>query len=173
MSALQGLDAGFLFTNVQANPVRENQTEGLTKWHHEEILRKPPQREGAIEFEIEKARALIRDSQRRTHEDIDNLKKSYVFPADNAVDIFLANHRALPPVLLAAASHLEDSFGPETIFNLEVSTDDDDSQTLYAVAVWHDTVQTAVEALERFEENWWLDHMTPSTKDLAFTYELA
>jgi hypothetical protein len=38
------------------------------------------------------------------------------------------------------------------------------SRTLYAVAVWHNTVPTS--------ENWWLDHMTAGTADLAFTYEI-
>jgi hypothetical protein len=106
-------------------------------------------------------------------EDIDRLKRSYGFPQDDSVTVFLAHHRALPVVLLSAVPHLREAFGPEGIFNLEVSTDDDGSQTLYAVAVWHDTVQTAAAALERFEESWWLDHMVANTADLAFTYELA
>ena len=106
-------------------------------------------------------------------QDLVDLQKSYGFPANDSVVKFLANHRAVSSALLAAAPRLKEYFGHDSILNLEVSTDEDESQTLYAVTIWHENAHTAAEALDRFEENWWLDHMTPNTTDLAFTYKLA
>jgi hypothetical protein len=148
--------------------LQEEKPQGLTNLDYQG---RPPQREGFFIFHFNfDVQALFPGSQGQIDENLHELKRAYVFPADSSVENFLADHPALPSVLLAAEPHLKESFGPDSIFNLEVSTDDDDSKMLYSVVIWNKTVQAAVDALERFEERWWLDHMTP---DLAFTYELA
>jgi len=173
MTAAQGLNAAYLQPNYPP-PIREQTLQGLTKWHDQEaLLRKPPRREGAIVTERLGARALFHSSRIMLDQDLVDLQKSYGFPSNDSVVKFLANHRAVSSVLLAAAPRLKEYFGHDSILNLEVSTDEDESQTLYAVTIWHENVHTAAEALDRFEENWWLDHMTPNTTDLAFTYKLA
>jgi hypothetical protein len=136
-------------------------------------MRKPPQREGISVFDISNSRAFFQDNQIALSQDLTELKRSYGFPPDDSVATFLADHRSVSTVLLAAIPHLRDHFGADNIFNLEVSTDDDDSKTLYAVAVWRDTVPSAALALENFLEDWWLDHMTAAVADLAFTYEIS
>jgi hypothetical protein len=147
----------------------------LTALHEPQAgtLHKPPQREGILVFEISQARTLFQRSQTILDQDISDLKRSFGFPANESVAIFLAHHRSIPPILLAAVPRLKEYFGQDNIFNLEVSMDDDHSQTLYAVAIWHGTVQTAAQALDAFAENWWLDRMASTTADLVFTYQLA
>ena len=173
MTAAQGLNAAFLQPNYPP-PVRDQTLQGQTIWHDQKaMLRKPPQREGAILPDLLRARALFDRSQIMLDQDLVELRKSYGFPANDSVLKFLENHRAVSAVLLAAAPRLREYFRRDSILNLEVSTDEDESQTLYAVIIWHESVHTAAQALDQFEENWWLDQMTPNTTDLAFTYRLA
>ena len=131
-----------------------------------------PQREGAVIFEIAQARELYEQNRDRITHDIEALKRSYVF-ADDAVDQFLTGHPAIPGVLRDAIQPLKDSFGADKIFRLEVSVDDDDSKMLYGIALCRGTVRAAAHALDNFAENWWLDHMTPNTTDLAFIYRIS
>lgn len=140
----------------------------------EQSFKKPPARcEGISAPAIARAHKFFRASQQAFTKELDQLKTLYVFPPGNALDVFLANHRSLVTVLRDAVNPLKDAFGAKSIFRLELSIDDDDSTMLYGVAVCHSTVREAAEALDRFEEDWWLDHMTRDTVDLAFTYKLA
>lgn len=173
MTSPQGLNADFLQPKFSLLAVPENRQQGgLTTWSDQQSVPKPPKTEGRNLFYISESRAFLQNNQVALDQDLTNLKKSYGFPANDSVATFLANHRAISSVLLSAVPHLKEYFGADSIVNLEVSTDDDGSQTLYAVVVWHNTVPTAAQALENFSENWWLDHMTASTADLAFTYEI-
>lgn len=173
MTSPQGLNADFFQSEYYPSVTPEKRPPGgLTAWGDQQILRKPPKTEGSSLFDISKSRAFFQTNQAALDQDLTNLRKAYGFPANESVSTFLANHRAISSALLSAVPHLKEYFGADSIVNLEVSTDDDGSQTLYAVAVWHDTVPTAAQALENFSECWWLDHMTASTADLAFTYEI-
>jgi hypothetical protein len=172
MTSPQGLNANLFQPKYYPSATPEKPPRGgLTTWGDQQPVRKTPKTEGSL-FDISKSRAFFQNNQVALDQDLTNLRKSYGFPADDSVATFLANRRAISSVLLSAVPHLKEYFGADSIVNLEVSTDDDDSQTLYAVAVWHKTVPTAAHALANFSENWWLDHMTPSTADLAFTYEI-
>lgn len=172
MSALaHGLNGAFLQRDVQALNSPEEKPQGLTNWARPELARKAPQREGVIVFEIAQARTLYEQSRDSTTRDIDELKTFYVF-ADDAVDQFLTDHRALPAILREAIEPLKNSFGADRVFRLEVSIDEDDSKMLYGIALWRDSVRAAARAFDNFAESWWLDHMTPNTADLAFIYKI-
>lgn len=172
MSALvHGLNEEFLQRDVLPSP-REGIFQGLANWPRVEVRRKAPQREGSMLFEITQARALYEESQDRITQAIEDLKASYIFTND-AVDQFLADHRALPGILREAIEPLRNSFGTDKIFRLEVSIDEDDSKMLYVIALWRDTVRAAAQALDDFAERWWLDHMTPNSTDLAFIYKIS
>ena len=173
MTSPQGLNADFFQPKYYPLVAPEKRPQGcLTTWGDQQPVRKPPKTEGSSLFDISRSRAFFQNNQVALDQDLTNLKKSYGFPANDSVATFLASHRAISSVLLSAVPHLKEYFGADSIVNLEVSTDEDGSQTLYAVAVWHNTVPTAAQALEKFSENWWLDHMTAGTADLAFTYEI-
>ena len=170
MTSPQGLH-GDLFQpkfSPLAAPERRLQG-GSTKWGDQQPVRIPPRAEGTNVFEISKSREFFHDNHVARDRDLAILRKSYGLPANDSVLTLLSNHQAISSVLISAVPHLKKYFGSDSIVNLEVSTDDDGSQTLYAVVVWHNTVPAAAQALENFSENWWLDHMTAGAADLAFT----
>src|SRR5664279_4688797 len=108
MTAAQGLNAAFLQPNYPP-PIGEQTLQGLTIWHDQgAILRKAPQREGAIVPELSQARALFHRGQIMLDQDLVDLRKSYGFPANDSVVKFLANHRAVSSVLLVAAPRLKE-----------------------------------------------------------------
>lgn len=111
------------------------------------------------------ARAVLDDQ-------ISNLRRQYGFPDGQIVVDFLVAHPAVRGVLSDAVPQLRTTFGQANIFNLEISKDEDGSETLYAVAIWQAHVGGAAEALNNFLENWWLQRMNAATSDLAFVYKL-
>jgi hypothetical protein len=172
VTSLQGLNAALLLPKKYVPPIPEDALQGVTGWGAQEgVLRKRPYPEGAVLFEILKAREVFEQSQRMLEQDMDRLRTFYGFTAREAVASFLRNHPGTSSVLITAVPKLKEYFGQESILNLQVSTEDDDSEALYAVVVWPGTPEAAAQALEGFVENWWLDQMT-NTTDLAFTYEL-
>lgn len=100
------------------------------------------------------------------------VRRQYVLPADSSVVTFLTKHRALPPILLEAAPELRACFGAEAVFTLRAPIDDSGSQTLYAVAMWPGNVRDVRDALEKFDDTWWIEHSQPASGYLTFTYEL-
>ncbi len=150
-------------------PLRQN---GITDWNYQPgHFRKPAHAENEIRFTAD-APAFYRRAQLHVDQEISELKKSYGFPVEEIVRISLQRDPAVRSILRLAVPELHASFGADKVFNLEVSRDEDGSEMLYAIAVWPGSVQTAVLALRRFEEGWWLDQMAPGITNLAFTYEI-
>jgi len=104
---------------------------------------------------------------------IREVRKLYVFPKDNSVTHFLEGHRNVPQLLIAAVPVLEGYFGTGTIFVLRAPTDEQGSQSLYAVVMWPGSVEDVANALDHFEDEWWLSNSRQSLGRLTFTYELA
>src|SRR5258706_14651599 len=100
------------------------------------------------------------------------LRRQYVMPADSSVTAFLTEHLALAPILLEAVPQLKACFGAQAIFILRAPIDDSGLQTLYAVAIWPGNVGDVREALEKFDETWWIQHSREASGYLTFTYEL-
>jgi len=100
------------------------------------------------------------------------LRAHFVMPTDSSVTTFLLEHRAIPQILLESAPHLKLCFGSETIFALRAPIDESGSRTLYAVAVWPGKAQDARNALDKFDDVWWLMHSRRASVYLTFTYEL-
>jgi len=103
---------------------------------------------------------------------LDDLRRHYILPADSSVTDFLTEHRSIPQILLGAVPHLLACFGTETIFNLRAPIDDSGSQTLYATAVWPGKSQDVRHALDRFDQEWWMERAGQAAGYLTFTYEL-
>jgi len=101
------------------------------------------------------------------------VRRYYVLPADSSVITFLTEHRTLPPILLEAAPQLKACFGAQAVFALRAPIDDSGSQTLYAVAIWPGSVREVREALQKFDDTWWIQHSRKASGYLTFTYELA
>jgi hypothetical protein len=103
---------------------------------------------------------------------LDEVRRSFVLPADSSVSAFLSGHRIIPQILLESAAHLEACFGTGTVFSLRAPIDESGSQTLYVVAMWSGNVRDVRQALARFDEAWWIAHSRQASGNLAFTYEL-
>jgi hypothetical protein len=104
--------------------------------------------------------------------DLREVGQRYVLPPDSSVITFLTKHRTLPPILLEAVPHLEACFGAHAVFTLRAPIDDSGSQTLYAVAIWPGNLREVREALEKFDDTWWIHHSREASGYLTFTYEL-
>ena len=157
-------------------PPHAHQQGGLTDWSQIEgvpgVPRKPVQAEGSVVSLVQND-IFYQQAKQALERDFGELKKQYTFFSENQVRTFLVNHRGIQTALREASPHLLSAFGTNTIFNLQVSIDEDNSRTLYAVAIWQADAQSAAEAFERFVENWWLSRMNATTIDLAFAYKLA
>ena len=172
MSALtQGLSCDF----PQQNPpptVPQYSMGALTRGDLQQSPRKAPTiRESESIIAINRAQIVREQGRASIARDIEELKRAYVF-ADDSVRSFLEEHRALSDVLREAIIPLKEFFGTDKVFRLELTIDEDDSKMLYGVTICRDSVRVAAQALENFVENWWLDHMTPNTTDLAFIYRI-
>lgn len=103
---------------------------------------------------------------------ITRVKRSYVLVDESSVTDYLRSHRNLPPVLLEAVPAIERCFGSEAVTQLRVSVDSLGDQFLYAVVIWPGAAIEVRAALERFDNEWWLDHSELTSGYLTFTYEL-
>jgi hypothetical protein len=103
---------------------------------------------------------------------LNEVRKYYAFPADSSVRDFLTEHRTIPYILLEAAPQLKAHFGASAIFSLRTPTDDVGSRTLYAVVTWPGKSRDVRQALDRFDDSWWIAHSRQASGYLTFTYEL-
>jgi hypothetical protein len=103
---------------------------------------------------------------------ISALRRRFVFPADSSVTDFFSRHRTVPAILLQAEPYLRKHFGNEAVFNLRAPIDDSGSQTLYSVVMWPGPVRAVRQALERFDDEWWIPNSRQALGYLTFTYEL-
>ena len=100
------------------------------------------------------------------------LRKHYVLPSDSSVSTFLSQHRGLSAILLDAIPQLKKYFGSSAIFRLSAPVDEAGMRSLYAVVIWPGKVREVRNALDRFDEDWWLTHSHLASGYLVFTYEL-
>jgi hypothetical protein len=115
---------------------------------------------------------MIVESDFRGEEALNDVRKHYVLPADPSVIDFLADHRAIPQLLLAAAPQIKGYFGRNAVFNLRAPLDEAGSRTLYAVVMWPGKLRDVRDALARFDDEWWMARARQAGGYLIFTYEL-
>jgi hypothetical protein len=127
-----------------------------------------PQQNAAVFEDLEKQMAEFAAQ----HDAIlSEVRKHYVRAGDASVRDFLAEHRAIPQLLLEAAPHLKSYFG-NAVFNLRAPIDEAGSRTLYAIAMWPGKLQDVRDALARFDNDWWMARAGQAAGYLTFTYEL-
>jgi hypothetical protein len=171
------------------SPFPGNMADGLTQnplvaetggsefaWHREyiraaQLPRKPPQREGFVSAFLAQIQGVWEESREQLMAEMKQLRTEYVFRNDGAICRFLSSHRAAGTALSRAIPELRRSFGQDAVFNLEATSEEDGSTTLYAIVVWRGPVRGAESALEDFDERWWLSQAPLA--GVTFTYELA
>jgi hypothetical protein len=137
-----------------------------------EILRKPPQPQGASAAVLAQVHTLFWEGHQTSAREIERLKSMYRFKNEPAVEDFLSDHQSATSLLINALPQLQRWFGHDVPFVLETTREENEQPILYAVAVWRGPVRAAVSALEHFDESWWLDQPSQALP-LTFTYELA
>ena len=104
---------------------------------------------------------------------LNEVRRYFVLPADPAqVLTFLSGHRTIPQILLQAATPLRACFGADAVFSLRAPIDESGSQSLYAVVMWPGNLQDVRQALETFDDTWWLAQSRQASGYITFTYEL-
>ena len=103
---------------------------------------------------------------------LDELRKHYVLPSDSSVRAFLAQHRGISAILLDAIPQLKKCFGTSAVFRLSAPVDEAGTRSLYAVVIWPGKIRDVRNALDRFDEDWWLTHSHSASSYFVFTYEL-
>jgi hypothetical protein len=153
-------------------------TQGLNEVHLQRDVAQPRVQDpfpnglqGKNILDIRQANILFEQSQEHIRRGIEGLRMSYVF-TDEAVTQFLSKHRAFPGVLRDAVEPLRECFGVDKVFRLEVLRDEDGLSTFYVVVRWTGAPEEASAAIDRFDDGWWLKHMTPAVANLSFTYDL-
>jgi hypothetical protein len=104
---------------------------------------------------------------------IERVRESYVFDHEPSIRDLFSEHRAIPQILLEAAHHLNAAFGNDRVFVLRTSIPDAGPRTMYAVVMWPGSVSDVRQALDTFDNQWWLSRAHRASGHLTFTYELA
>jgi len=134
-------------------------------------FRKPPQREGVATQYLAHSRALWQASISQFSAEMESIKAEYVLRNEPAIAYFFSTHRTAATFLSSADGELKKSFGDDVVLSLEALAEENESSTLYAIAVWRGSAERAEAALEDFDERWWLNQ--PLHPGITFTYELA
>jgi hypothetical protein len=156
---------------IQQQQVGGSDAASPQRYRWPDSFRKPPTREGNMSVILAHSNDLLQAAFAQLSADMESIKAEYVLRNEPAIAHFFSTHRAAAPFLSRALPELKQSFGDDVVLNLEALTDDDDSTTLYAIAVWRGSAERADAALEDFDGRWWLNQ-TPQS-GVTFTYELA
>lgn len=99
------------------------------------------------------------------------LELFYTFRSSASVEIFLGNYPFLAKMLIDLRGQLEHFF-PESNLVLDISADPE-AEYLVVYVVMHTTAQEALERLERFDDEYWLDHYHQAQGKLIVNVEFA
>jgi hypothetical protein len=105
-------------------------------------------------------------------EALSELRKQYILPTDSSVVQFLGDHRTITEMLIMASRYLKEQFGDKVVFTLRAPLDESGARTLYAVAMWPGSARDARNALQQFDDAWWIANSRQGSGNLYFTYEL-
>jgi hypothetical protein len=102
---------------------------------------------------------------------IDKIRSLYVMRDEASVSDFLRRHRRLPALLADAEPHLRQFF-KDSVLSLRTTTDEHGWEMLYALVQWAGEPDDALNALDAFDDAWWLANSYPAGSSLTFTYRL-
>jgi len=98
----------------------------------------------------------------------DTLVSFYSVSTPIAVADFLNEHKQLPKLLFSAFPRIKSFWGAQVKPELEVVDDPEGGFPIMTVRVTS-TLPDAYKALDRFDEEWWLDHIAEAEGFLNFT----
>ena len=109
------------------------------------------------------------------HDEIAHLQELYTAESWNDVLGFLMDNPALAPLLLEARPRLHDVFAGSRSVQLRLvpGYEEDEPALLFADIMTTADPMLAFDQMNRFEDEWWLDSMTPAQGLLHFSVEFA
>jgi hypothetical protein len=101
--------------------------------------------------------------------------RNYSVPDAAAVGEFMLDHPYLLDLLLEAYPRLRSLFGPSSAPRLERASDPDVPNRTYLLVtlVTPLPVRDALALMNRFADDWWLDHIAYAGRDLVFMVDFA
>ena len=99
------------------------------------------------------------------------LQQSFVFSDTTEVESFLRMNRSIAPLLVEAAPHFHEYFKDSPLI-LDVMAEEGNPRTINVLAYWRGEREKAREALNAFDENWWMDNLRKASGKIVFDYEL-
>jgi hypothetical protein len=108
------------------------------------------------------------DRLKRADASLDALSSLYTVPVRSTVESFLMHRRKLRTLLFAAYPRLVRIF-PDAKLELRLIEDMEDNLGRLRVSIAAQNRNNARQALDLFEEEWWLDHVQDSGGLLDFT----
>ena len=122
------------------------------------------------EFDFAELEAQIAQ-QRQLGNVLGSLKREFIFTDTKAVENFIANNRAVVPLLLEAVPHLRENFGSVPL-TLEIIAEDGPPRSISAFVLWRGERTAARSALKHFDESWWMNNLKRAAGRVVFDYEL-
>jgi hypothetical protein len=105
------------------------------------------------------------------HPSLSDVEQAYVIEDRSAVVAFIKRNQLLG-LLLEAREPLASAFGEATVKKLTLVEDDEGFTTLFCLILIPGSLHEAKEALDLFDESWWLAHSHEGSGRLNFDFEL-
>jgi hypothetical protein len=99
------------------------------------------------------------------------LEDAYVVADRPAVEAFIEENR-LHGLLMQARDSLDAAFGKGPVKKLTLAEDDEGIRTLDCMVLVQGDLEAARQALQSFDENWWLANSSHIAGKLNFDFEL-
>lgn len=115
----------------------------------------------------------MRDHNVEVESTIRELYRHYILVNSATLESYLKSHRALPSLLIDVASNLRTVFGDDPgLLKLEVISAEGESPMLRVAVTWHDSLASGEEALQKFDDNYWLANCRRANGNIVVDYEL-
>jgi hypothetical protein len=101
-----------------------------------------------------------------------NLRQLYVMESRTEVEALLRARPTAITLLTEASAQIDHAFGPGRIKAIRVVQDDFAGATIFGIILWPDSATAGVEALARFDRDWWLRNCNRASGIVNFNVEL-
>ena len=99
------------------------------------------------------------------------LERSFVVEGRSAIPVFIERNHLLEPIL-ASRGPLTSAFGEAAVKKLTLFEDDEGFVSLFCLILFPGELEKARQALNSFDENWWLARSHETGGKLNFDFEL-
>jgi hypothetical protein len=105
------------------------------------------------------------------HSILEAIQATYVVDDRDAVAEYISANQ-LSEFLVRSAKHVATAFGESRIKKLKILEDDEGTKTLFCLVAYPGSLNDAQQALEMFDQDWWLKNARHFASKLNFDFEL-